>query len=70
MVQYLTPRPRSRFVSSDHSLAQQAGCEAVSKRLMPWQCRRNTLLAEARAERDIPISLDDRAEKNRQVTSG
>ena len=29
---------------------------------MPWQCRRNTLLAEARAERDIPISLDDRAE--------
>src|SRR5580704_19015616 len=48
-------------------MPDQAGCEAVSKRLMPWQCRRNTLLAEARTERDIRTSLDDRVEKNRQL---
>src|SRR5262245_7237103 len=34
---------------------------------MPWQRRRNAPLAEARAERDIRISLDNRAEKNRQL---
>src|ERR1700719_1928020 len=48
-------------------MPDQAGGEAVSKRLMPWQCRRNTLLAEASTKRDIRVSLDDRAEKNRQL---
>src|ERR1700722_15308808 len=34
---------------------------------MPRQCRPNPLTAEARTERDIRISLDDRVEKNRQL---
>src|SRR5258708_1992485 len=34
---------------------------------MPWQCRRNALLSETRAERDIRMSLDDRGETNRQL---
>src|SRR5260221_13362763 len=34
---------------------------------MPWQCRRNTVLAEASTERDIRTPLDNRAEKNRQL---
>src|SRR5258708_39897555 len=34
---------------------------------MPWQCRRNTVLAEASTERDIRTPLDNRAQKNRQL---
>src|SRR5260221_1381713 len=34
---------------------------------MPWQGRRNTVLAEASTERDIRTPLDNRSEKNRQL---
>src|SRR5579859_6241589 len=45
----------------------QAGREAISQRLMPWQRPGNTLLAEARTQRDIRTALNDRSQQKWQL---